>query len=139
MSVKNWYFLRLSLRIAYNFLPGQFANGYFQSISIAKLKRTEKNYNYSILFILHSAKLIFVILLLQLGFPFFRKKMSNPVLGTTRKNISEPRIPGSNPELGTIRKFFRVPTRNSTKFPVPTRNPEKLPGSNPERLGQEGG
>ena len=55
-----------------------------------------------------------------LGFPFFWKKISNPELGTTRKNISEPRIPGSNPELGTIRKFFRVPTRNSEKFRVPT-------------------
>ena len=68
---------------------------------------------------------------LPVGFPFFRKKISNPELGTTRKNISEPGIPGSNPELGTIRKFFRIPTRNPEIFRVPTRNPEIISGFQP--------
>ena len=54
-----------------------------------------------------------------LGFQLFLKKISNPELGTTWKNISEPEIPSSDPELEKIswfwpgtRKNFRVPTQN---------------------------
>ena len=77
----------------------------------------------------------------------FREKISNPELGTTRKNISEPGIPGSNP--GTRNYPEIVPSSNPelrktsgsnrepgkiSGFQPGTRNLDIFPGWNPEKI-----